>query len=591
MSPKEEIRLTGIGVSSGIVIGKAYLIDRAKVTYNLRYIGKSGIAAEMKRFRKAVEDSRTQLMEVTQKIGGEHFEEFRHIIDAHLLILQDRMIVDDTEKIIRDEQVNAEWALKVQHDKISRFFSELDDEYLSERMGDVNYVVERIMRNLVGKPQESIIGITGNVIVVAHDLSPADTAQIDRKVIKGFVTDIGGRTSHTAIMARSLEIPAVVGLETVSTTVKSGDCIIVNGTTGQVIVNPTSEVRVEYEGLLKRYQDEERELLSIMKLPAVTTDGYRISLMANIEMPHEIQSVKQHGAEGIGLYRTEFIYLNRKSLPTEDEHFEVYKYVVDNMKPNVTIIRTFDLGGDRFLSPIDLAQEMNPAMGLRAIRFCLKEVEIFKDQLRAILRTSAYGPVKIMFPMISGIEEIRLTKMILEEVKDDLQARGIPFDKDIEIGSMMEVPSAMVIADLLAREVDFFSIGTNDLIQYSLAIDRVNEHVNYLYEPLHPAVLRMIGGVVHAAHEQGIKVAMCGEMAGEPLYLPILVGIGLDELSMNAMSILRVKKLLREISYEDCKKITDEVLTFATAREIDRFVFLELRERFPEIFTDNGTAR
>jgi len=591
MSPKEEIRLTGIGVSSGIVIGKAYLIDRAKVTYNLRYIGKSGIAAEMKRFRKAVEDSRTQLMEVTQKIGGEHFEEFRHIIDAHLLILQDRMIVDDTEKIIRDEQVNAEWALKVQHDKISRFFSELDDEYLSERMGDVNYVVERIMRNLVGKPQESIIGITGNVIVVAHDLSPADTAQIDRKVIKGFVTDIGGRTSHTAIMARSLEIPAVVGLETVSTTVKSGDCIIVNGTTGQVIVNPTSEVRVEYEGLLKRYQDEERELLSIMKLPAVTTDGYRISLMANIEMPHEIQSVKQHGAEGIGLYRTEFIYLNRKSLPTEDEHFEVYKYVVDNMKPNVTIIRTFDLGGDRFLSPIDLAQEMNPAMGLRAIRFCLKEVEIFKDQLRAILRTSAYGPVKIMFPMISGIEEIRLTKMILEEVKDDLQARGIPFDKDIEIGSMMEVPSAMVIADLLAREVDFFSIGTNDLIQYSLAIDRVNEHGNYLYEPLHPAVLRMIGGVVHAAHEQGIKVAMCGEMAGEPLYLPILVGIGLDELSMNAMSILRVKKLLREISYEDCKKITDEVLTFATAREIDRFVFLELRERFPEIFTDNGTAR
>jgi len=591
MSPKEEIRLTGIGVSSGIVIGKAYLIDRAKVTYNLRYIGKSGIAAEMKRFRKAVEDSRTQLMEVTQKIGGEHFEEFRHIIDAHLLILQDRMIVDDTEKIIRDEQVNAEWALKVQHDKISRFFSELDDEYLSERMGDVNYVVERIMRNLVGKPQESIIGITWNVIVVAHDLSPADTAQIDRKVIKGFVTDIGGRTSHTAIMARSLEIPAVVGLETVSTTVKSGDCIIVNGTTGQVIVNPTSEVRVEYEGVRKRYQDEERELLSIMKLPAVTTDGYRISLMANIEMPHEIQSVKQHGAEGIGLYRTEFIYLNRKSLPTEDEHFEVYKYVVDNMKPNVTIIRTFDLGGDRFLSPIDLAQEMNPAMGLRAIRFCLKEVEIFKDQLRAILRTSAYGPVKIMFPMISGIEEIRLTKMILEEVKDDLQARGIPFDKDIEIGSMMEVPSAMVIADLLAREVDFFSIGTTDLIQYSLAIDRVNEHGNYLYEPLHPAVLRMIGGVGHAAHEQGIKVAMCGEMAGEPLYLPILVGIGLDELSMNAMSILRVKKLLREISYEDCKKITDEVLTFATAREIDRFVFLELRERFPEIFTDNGTAR
>jgi phosphotransferase system enzyme I (PtsI) len=590
MSPKEEIRLAGIGVSSGIVIGKAYLIDRAKVTYALRHIGKSGIAAEIDRFKRAVEDSRIQLTEVTQKIGGEHFDEFKHIIDAHLLILKDRMISDDTERIIRDEQVNAEWALKVQHEKISRFFSELDDEYLSERLGDVDYVVERIMRNLVGKHQESITGITEDVIVVAHDLSPADTAQIDRKVIKGFVTDIGGRTSHTAIMARSLEIPSVVGLEAVSTMVKGGDCIIVNGTTGQVIINPSAEVRIEYEGLLKQYQAEERELLSIMELPAVTTDGYRVSLMANIEMPHEIQSIKQHGAEGIGLYRTEFIYLNRKSLPTEDEHFEVYKYVVENMKPKVTIIRTFDLGGDRFLSPIDLAQEMNPAMGLRAIRFCLKEVDIFKDQLRAILRASAYGPVKIMFPMISGIEEIRLTKMILEEVKDDLLARGIPFDEHIEIGSMMEVPSAMVIADLLAKEVDFFSIGTNDLIQYSLAIDRVNEHVNYLYEPLHPAVLRMIGGAVHAAHEQGIRVAMCGEMAGEPLYLPILVGIGLDDLSMNAMSILRVKKILREISYKDCKAITDEVLTFATAKEIDRYVFLELKERFPEIFSDNDRS-
>jgi len=587
MSPNEETRLTGIGVSSGIVIGKVYLIDRAKVTYNLRRIEKGTIASEIKRFKRAVENSKKQLTEVTEKIRGDHFDEFKHIIDAHFLILQDRMIVDDTEKIIRDEQVNAEWALKIQHEKISQFFKELDDDYLSERMADVDYVVERIMRNLVGKRQESITGITEDVIVVAHDLSPADTAQIDREIIKGFVTDIGGRTSHTAIMARSLEIPSVVGLEMVSTMVKNGDCIIVNGTTGQVIINPSHEVRIEYESLLKRYQDEERELLSITELPAITTDGYRVSLMANIEMPHEIQSIKEHGAEGIGLYRTEFIYLNRKSLPTEDEHFEVYKYVVENMKPKVTIIRTFDLGGDRFLSPIDLAQEMNPAMGLRAIRFCLKEVDIFKDQLRAILRASAYGPVKIMFPMISGIEEIRLTKMILEEAKDDLIGRGVPFDEHIEIGSMMEVPSAMVIADLLAKEVDFFSIGTNDLIQYSLAIDRVNEHVNYLYEPLHPAVLRMIGGVVHAAHERGIKVAMCGEMAGEPLYLPILVGIGLDELSMNAMSILRVKKILREISYKDCKTITDEVLTFSTAREIDRFVFLELRERFPEFFSSN----
>ncbi len=586
MPQTKEIRLFGIGVSSGIVIGKVYFIDRTKVKYTVRHISKDGVSSEVDRFHKAVDESRNQLSEVASRIPGDHYEEFKHIIDAHFLILQDRMLIDDTEKIIKDEGVNAEWALNIQHEKISRFFQQLNDEYLSERMGDVDYVVERIMRNLVGKEQESITEITEDVIVVAHDLSPADTAQIDRNVIKGFVTDIGGRTSHTAIMARSLEIPSVVGLETVSQLVKSGDCIIVNGTTGEVIINPLPEVRAQYEQQLKIYQDEERELLTLKELPSVTTDDYRISLMANIEMPHEIQSIKEHGAEGIGLYRTEFIYLNRRSLPTEDEHFEVYKYVVENIKPKVTIIRTFDLGGDRFLSPVDLAQEMNPAMGLRAIRFCLKEADIFKDQLRAILRTSAYGPVKIMFPMISGVEEIRLTKMILEESKDDLRARGVPFDEEIEIGSMMEVPSAMIIADLLAKEVDFFSIGTNDLIQYSLAIDRVNEHVNYLYEPLHPAVLRMIREVVASAHARGIKVAMCGEMAGEPLYLPILVGLGLDELSMNALSILRVKKILRNMSYQECKRITEEILTFSTAREIDRYVFIEMKERFPGIFSD-----
>jgi phosphotransferase system enzyme I (PtsI) len=586
MSNVKEIRLHGIGVSSGIVIGKAYLIDRTKVKYSMRHIEKDSIPAEIERFKRAVKESRDQLSEVSSKIPKEHFDEFKHIIDAHLLMLQDRMLIVDTSKVIAEERINAEWALQIQHEKINRFFRGLDDEYLSERMNDVDYVVERIMRNLVGKEQESIAGISEDVIVVAHDLSPADTAQIDRDVIKGFVTDIGGRTSHTAIMARSLEIPSVVGLESVSQLVKNGDCLIVNGTTGDVIINPSAEMRAEHEKRLQKYRDQERELLSLKELPSVTTDDFYVSLLANIEMPHEIQSVKDHGAEGIGLYRTEFLYLNRRSLPTEDEHFEVYKYVVENIKPKVTIIRTFDLGGDRFLSPVDLALEMNPAMGLRAIRFCLREVDIFKDQLRAILRASSFGPVRILFPMISGIEEIRHTKMILEEAKEDLRIRGVPFDEDIEIGSMMEIPSAMIIADLLAKEVDFFSIGTNDLIQYSLAIDRVNEHVNYLYEPLHPAVLRMIREAVGSAHAQGIKIAMCGEMAGEPLYLPILVGLGLDELSMNALSILRVKKVLRNISRQECTEITKEALTLSTAREIDRYVFLEMRERFPDVFSE-----
>jgi len=385
-------------------------------------------------------------------------------------------------------------------------------------------------------------------------------------------------------MARSLEIPAVVGLEHISKEAKSGDYIILDGKKGIVVINPTEGVKDSYTERLKRYEEEERELLLLKELPSNTTDDYTVTLMANIEMPQELESVIEHGAEGIGLYRTEFLYLNRLELPSEDDHFEVYKSVVENIQPMITTIRTFDLGGDRFLSPIDLAKEMNPAMGLRAIRFCLRELDIFKDQLRAILRASAYGPVRVMFPMISGVAEIRETKRILDQVKEELKKRGAPFDENIQIGSMMEVPSAMAIADLLAREVDFFSIGTNDLIQYSLAIDRVNEHVNYLYEPLHPAVLRMIKGVVASARASGISIAICGEMAGESIYLPILLGLGLNELSMNALSILRVKKILREMSYQECRDITEKALGFPTATEIHDFVFSKMSERFPHIF-------
>ena len=578
-----EINLTGIGVSSGIAIGKVYLLDRVKVTYTPRYIRDEKVENEVARFKDAIEASRRQLLEVLDRIPDGHSREFQHIIDAHLLILKDRMLYNDTIKEIEEKKINAEWALKILHEKLTRFFKSLNDEYLSERITDVDYVVERIMRNLVGKDEESLSGINEDVIVVAHDLSPADTAQMDRNVIKGFITDIGGKTSHTAIMARSLEIPAVLGLENVSKLVTSGDCIIVDANIGKVVINPTPERRIFYEEQSRKFQEKERGLLSLKELDSVTTDGYEIELHANIEMPHEIESTKEHGAQGIGLYRTEFIYLNRRNLPTEDEHFEVYRNVVENITPKVTTIRTFDLGGDRFLSPIDLAKEMNPAMGLRAIRFCLKEVDIFKDQLRAVLRASNYGPVRIMFPMISGVGEIRKTKEILEQAKEELKARGVPFDENIEIGSMMEVPSAMAIADLLAVEVDFFSIGTNDLIQYSLAIDRVNEHVNYLYEPLHPAVLRMIKGVVDSAHDNGIKVAMCGEMAGEPLYLPILIGLGLDELSMNSLSILRVKNILRNISYKECLEITKRAMSLSTAQEIGSYVSREMQERFPDI--------
>jgi phosphotransferase system enzyme I (PtsI) len=434
----------------------------------------------------------------------------------------------------------------------------------------------------MGKETESISQIKEEVIIVAHDLSPADTAQMSKDKVTAFVTDMGGRTSHTAIMARSLEIPAVVGSETATHSVNTGDTLIVDGTTGVVVVNPSLEIMQEYQERQRVRQKMERELFQYRDLPAETLDGYRVKVLANIELVDEIPSVLQHGAEGIGLYRTEYLYLNRKDLPSEEDHFNAYKKVVEGIYPHEAIIRTLDIGGDKFLSHLDLAAEMNPAMGLRAIRFSLKEVDIFKVQLRAILRASAYGKVKILFPMISGATEIREVKKILNEVRLNLSAEGIPFDPKMEIGIMIEVPSAVTIADILAKEVDYFSIGTNDLIQYSLAIDRVNESVTHLYEPLHPAILRLVKTVVKAAHQAGIRVAMCGEMAGEPLYVPILVGLELDDLSMNVLSIFRVKKILRAYTFRDCKDLVEKSLHLSTPEEIEELVRASLRKKFPE---------
>ncbi len=422
---------------------------------------------------------------------------------------------------------------------------------------------------------------------MAHDLSPADTASLDIGKVSGFITNIGGRTSHTAIMARALEIPSVVGLEKATKEISNGDLIIIDGTLGKVIVNPTEDILSQYLEKEQRYDIAQKELFKLKDLPAETKDGYRISLLANIELTEELDSILRHGAEGIGLYRTEWLYLNRKDLPSEEEHFGIYKKVVERVLPYPVTIRTLDLGGDKFVSPMDLAQEMNPAMGLRAIRFCLKEVEIFKAQLRAILKASVFGKVRILFPMISGLDEILEAKRILAEAKEELEKKGVPFDAKIEIGIMIEIPSAVTIADILAKEVDFFSIGTNDLIQYSLAIDRINEHVSYLYEPLHPAVLRLIGNVVNYAHEQGIKVGMCGEMAGEPLYIPILLWLGIDELSMNALSILGVKRILRLITYQESKACVEEIWKLPTAREIEAFLKGEMRKRFPLEFAEN----
>ena len=580
---RENIILKGIGVSSGIAIGRAHLIERGRVEVEERPIKQAQVEKEVTRFTKAVEQSKLQLQKIKEKLLKEGAKEHVYIIDAHLLILEDRMLIDDTIKKIREKLIGAEGALKRHMHNLSKIFDRIEDEYLRARKSDIEQIGERILRNLVGKKHEGLSHIKEKVIIVAHDLTPSDTAQMKKDKILGFVTEIGGRTSHTSIVARSLEIPAVVGLDNVTQQIMPGDVIVLDGMTGVVIINPPKSVFKAYLERSQNYQYFEEELLQFKNLPAVTKDGHSVRLAGNIELPEEIPSLKEHGAEGIGLYRTEFLYMGKK-LPSEEDHFETYKKLAEGVAPYSATIRTLDMGGDKMVSHIEWAEEINPAMGLRAIRFSLKEVDLFRMQLRGILRASAYGKLKIMFPMISGMLELRQAKGILEEVRKELDSEGVQYDREMEVGIMMEIHSAAAIADILAREVDFFSIGTNDLIQYSLAIDRVNEHVAYLYEPLHPAIIRIIKGIVDSAHAAGIKVSMCGEMAGEPAYVPILLGLGLDELSMNAPVIPWVKKIVREMSASEAKKLLREIMAFSTASEIEGCVREHMAALFPDEF-------
>lgn len=576
--------IQGIGASPGIIIGKAYLVERSNVRLPQKRIHPDQVEEEVKRFLKVRQESRDQLIEIKEKILDPEVRRHSFILDVHLMILDDQMLIQDTVDRIRKKKVNAEWALDLTLEKLDMAFKAIDDEYLRERRSDLHYVSARIFRNLLGKKHDDITRIKGKVIVVAHDLSPADTLQMNLKYVAGFITDIGGKVSHTAILSRSLGIPAVLGLEVATTLINGGDLLIIDGETGEVVINPTEEVSQSFIERKRRTRSMERKVLKYASLQAETRDGVQVHLQANIEMVEEISSVKMHGGEGIGLFRTEILYLNRKDLPTEEEHFQTYRRLAEDISPASATIRTLDIGGDKFLPGYSKGNEMNPAMGLRAIRFSIKETDIFKTQLRGILRASAYGKLRILLPMISGIEEIRQTKAILEEVKRGLVKAKIPFDRGIKIGAMIEIPSASVTADILAREVDFFSIGTNDLIQYALAIDRINEHVSYLYEPLHPAVLRIIRGVVQSAHQAGIPVAICGEMAAEPAYAIILLGLGLDEFSMNPVSIPKVKKMLRMLRFEETQSLVEQLFRFQTASEIERHVRKWMNERLPKDF-------
>jgi phosphotransferase system enzyme I (PtsI) len=573
--------LKGIPASGGVAIGKGFFLNRVLPRSVRSTVGREQLDEEVAAFQRAVARSREQILAIRDGVTDTS-SEHHQILSVHLALLEDSMLVEQTVRTIRENQFAADWAFNKVLQDLLETFHRIEDPYLKERGHDLRQIGHRVLENLAGRPVDSIASIRDPVVIVAHDLSPADTAQILKSPVLGFATDVGSRTSHTAITARSLGIPAVVGVEGGTEEFGAAETVIIDGEEGVVIFDPTVEVVREYQERRKAYAQRTRDLAKFARLPTVTRDGKTLLLLANIEFPEEADVALRSGAFGVGLYRTEFLFLNRKDLPSEEEHFQTYRKVTEKFVRHPVTIRTFDLGGDKFASQLELAEEMNPAMGLRAIRFCLKEKEIFKPQLRAILRASTYGKVRMMFPMISGVGELREAMAVVEEVRGELRRRRIPYDKEMPIGIMIEIPSAAIVADLLARETDFFSIGTNDLIQYSLAIDRVNEHVSYLYEPLHPAILRLIRRVVEAGHDAGIPVSMCGEMAGEPFYSYALLGFGLDELSMNAAAIPRVKRILRKSVAYEAKEFAGSLLLHATAAEIGRALRKKVEDLFPD---------
>ena len=575
--------LKGIGVSPGIVIGRAFLLDNEDVVISKRQINENQVPEEIVRFEEALAQARSDILRIQKKISAEIGVEHSDIFNAHLLILEDRALLEEIVNKLKKEKVSVEYAFNEVLKKYTQIFSRIDDEYLRERASDIADVGKRVLRHLLGKQRHTLANLVTEKIVVAYDLSPSDTALMHKEKVIGFITEIGGRTSHTAIMARALEIPAVVGLGNIRNQIRPQDVLIIDGSKGEVVISPGRVTIERYQQKRKKIADLIKGLDKLKKLPAQTLDGCRIELAANIELPDEIPSVIAHGADGIGLYRTEFFYMNREDLPTEGEHFQAYRRVAEEIFPRSAIIRTLDLGGDKFLSHLEIPREMNPFLGWRAIRFCLARPDVFKTQLRAILRASAYGKLKIMYPMISGLEELKAANRILEEVKEELRQTNVPFDQEMEVGVMIEIPSAALTSDILSKEVDFFSIGTNDLIQYCLAVDRANEKIAYLYEPTHPAILRLLKNIIDAAHNAGIWVGLCGEMGSDPVLVILLLGLGLDELSISSLNILEIKKVIRSVNLKEAQEITRHALSLSSAKEIKEFVYEKVKKILPEM--------
>jgi phosphotransferase system enzyme I (PtsI) len=568
MSHNETI-LKGIPGSPGICIGKAYLVEKGGGdVVEKYYIGDGDLESEINRFKAAVKIAIDELATIIADTPDE-FRQHTHILETHKVLLQDKMLYDRTINIIKNERVNAEWALKKTISIVRPMFENMDNDYLKDRAEDIIHVSDRVLNSLVGADLVDIAKIDKRVVLVAPDLSPAETSQIQLERIMGFVTDHGGKASHTCIIARTLEIPAVLGLERATRTIRNDDIIIVDGSAGIVVINPSDHTLIDAEDRKERYENFKAVIARQSHLPAETTDGCRLKVMGNIELPEEVVAVRDRGGEGIGLYRTEFQYLNRMDFPAEETLYEDYKDVIDVIPNQPVTIRTLDINGDKAVAYISPEDELNPALGLRAIRWCLQRPEIFKTQLRAILRAAVLGNVRILFPMIASVEEVREAKRLLMQTAECLDKEGIPFKADIPIGVMMEVPSAVITADLIAKEVDFFSIGTNDLIQYVLAIDRGNRHVAHMYQALHPAILRMLKRVADVSRETGVQAYMCGEMAGDPRMIPILLGLGLDELSMNPQSLPAIKRMVRALSLSDAQEFFDTAMKMQTVAAIE----------------------
>lgn len=564
------MEIKGIGASPGIAIGKALVLEHKEMVIEKKE--NVNVEVEVEKLNSAVDTSKKELSAVKEKVAKELGEEEAEIFGAHLLVLEDPEFIGEAENKIKNESLNAEYALNEVKDMFVSIFESMDNDYMRERAADVKDVTNRVLRHILGIKIIDLSNLSDEVVLIAHDLTPSDTATMDKKKVLGFLTNIGGRTSHTAIMSRTLEIPAIVGLSDVTDKVKDSDMIVFDGDKGIVIVSPEEDVVAEYQEK-KRIFEEDKKALELLKgQPSVTTDGKHVELAGNIGTPNDLEGLINNDAEGVGLYRTEFLYMDSDEFPSEEIQFEAYKKVLEGMNGKPVVIRTLDIGGDKKLSYFEMEEEMNPFLGYRAIRLCLDRTDIFKTQLRALFRASVYGKLRIMFPMISSLEELLAAKAICEEVKSDLKTEGLGYSDDVEIGMMIEIPSAAVISDLLAKHVDFFSIGTNDLIQYTCAVDRMNQKISYLYNQFNPAVLRLIKMVIKNAHAEGKWVGMCGESAGDQMMIPILLGFGLDEFSMSPISILRARRLINSVSEKDMQALSDKVLEFGTAKEIESYM-------------------